>query len=91
MNKKYCAITFPSVSFAIQFEKIIKENNIEIKLIPVPRSISSSCGLCGRFDFDKKDLIINICKENNLIYDNVYDIWLIYFLIIYNLIGGTNV
>lgn len=74
MDKKYCAITFPSVSFAIRFEKTIKEKNIEIRLIPVPRSISSSCGLCGKFDLDKKDLIIDFCEEYNLIYDNVYDI-----------------
>lgn len=39
-------ITFNSTTDAIAFEKFCKENGIEGRLIPVPRTISASCGLC---------------------------------------------
>ena len=37
-------ITFESMSDAINLEKILKKKNIEGRLIPVPREISSGCG-----------------------------------------------
>ena len=39
-------ITFNSTTDAIAFEKFCKEKEIEGRLIPVPRNISASCGLC---------------------------------------------
>ncbi len=73
LPNQYCIMTFKSVMYAMQFEKLMKTNNINIKLIPVPRSISSSCGMCGRFDINLKDTIINICQTNNILYDGIYE------------------
>lgn len=70
---KHCIITFQSISFAIKFEKILKENNIEVKLIPVPRKISSSCGLSGKIDYKEKNKIIEMCEKNKIQYENIYD------------------
>jgi hypothetical protein len=42
-------VLFESVSHALRAEKIIKAENIPCKLIPVPRQISSDCGVCLRF------------------------------------------
>ena len=39
-------LTFYSTSGAIAVEKFCKENNIPGRLLPVPREISASCGLC---------------------------------------------
>lgn len=44
----YTVILFNSVSHAMQAEKILKKNGLPHKLIPVPRSISSDCGVCIR-------------------------------------------
>ena len=68
----YCLITFKSITYAMQFEKLMKSNNIEFKIIPVPRSISSSCGMCGKFHIDKKDSILELCDNNNIIYEKIY-------------------
>ena len=67
-------MTFYSISFAVKFEKTLKENGIEVKLIPVPRKISSSCGLSGRFSCKEKEKIIRICKEIMIEYENIYEI-----------------
>ncbi len=71
----YCLITFKSITYAMQFEKLMKSNNIEFKLIPVPRSISASCGMCGKFDMDKKDIILELCDKNNIIYEKTYEFY----------------
>lgn len=42
-------VLFESVSHALRAEKIIKAENIPCKLIPVPRQLSSDCGVCMRF------------------------------------------
>jgi hypothetical protein len=45
----YGVVLFESVSHALRAEKIIKSENIPCKLIPVPRQLSSDCGVCLRF------------------------------------------
>lgn len=38
-----------STSHAIRIEKTLKNSNISCKLVPVPRHLSSDCGICVRF------------------------------------------
>ena len=49
----FSVILFYSVNGAIKAEKILKEKGVPYKLIPVPRHLSSDCGLALRFE--KKD------------------------------------
>ena len=48
----YHVVLFNSVHHALRSEKILKEMGISHKLIPVPRHISSDCGVCLRFTDD---------------------------------------
>lgn len=41
---------FYSTSGAIRGEKLAKEAGLAVKLIPVPRHLSSDCGVCLRCD-----------------------------------------
>lgn len=50
-------VLFESVSHALRAEKIIKAENIPCKLIPVPRQLSSDCGVCLRFSAAHKDQV----------------------------------
>ena len=52
MNIKspYFVLLFKSVSYALKAEKILKQEELPHKLIPVPKHISSDCGICLRFD-----------------------------------------
>jgi len=47
---------FPSVSHTLKAEKILKEKGIAHKMIPVPREISSDCGVCLRVAVDNQKL-----------------------------------
>ncbi len=39
---------FPSVSHVLRAESLLKAKGVRCKLIPVPRSVSSDCGVCLR-------------------------------------------
>lgn len=43
-----CYITFPTTFYAIQAESLLKKQAYSFKMVPVPRSISSSCGTALR-------------------------------------------
>lgn len=65
-------ITFKSVFYAMKFETAIKKLDFNFKMIPVPRSISSSCGMCIRFILDDMDKLLSIIKRENLEYEKIY-------------------
>jgi hypothetical protein len=52
MNQKpqYSVMLFKSVSYVLKAEKILKKEGLPHKLIPVPKHISSDCGICLRFE-----------------------------------------
>ena len=45
----YGVVLFQSISSALRSEKLLKKEGIAYKLIPVPRHLSSDCGVCIRF------------------------------------------
>jgi hypothetical protein len=72
--EKDCIMTFKSVSYSIKFEKKMKECGMKVRLIPVPRSISSSCGMCGKFDCSQRDEIVRICNEGKVKFEGIYEL-----------------
>jgi hypothetical protein len=60
----YYVMLFKSVSHALKAEKILKAGKIPHKLIPVPKQISSDCGICLRFEPQFRDLIeTSLCHQ----------------------------
>jgi hypothetical protein len=47
---QHSVVLFHSMTGALHAEKLFKNSGIAIKLIPVPRHLSSDCGICLRFD-----------------------------------------
>jgi len=56
-------ILFPSVHFALRAEKLVKEKGIPHKLIPVPRHLSSDCGVCLRIPWEKREEAMEILAQ----------------------------
>jgi hypothetical protein len=52
MNPKppYSVMLFKAVSYVLKAEKILKKEGLPHKIIPVPKYISSDCGICIRFE-----------------------------------------
>ena len=56
-NSNY-VILFKAVSYVLKAEKILKQEGLPYKLIPVPKHISSDCGVCLLVHMDVKDKIV---------------------------------
>jgi len=67
MNYGY--ITFKSVSFAMKAESILKKKGLVFKMIPVPRSISTDCGISIRFNIEDKERIQSLLEG---VYEKIY-------------------
>jgi hypothetical protein len=48
ISEQHAVILVHSTSHAIRAEKVLQEAGIRTKLIPIPRHLSSSCGVCVR-------------------------------------------
>ncbi len=48
-ESEFYVVLYKSVSYALRSEKILKKEGIPFKLIPVPKNISTDCGVCIRF------------------------------------------
>ena len=49
LTNSYGVVLFHSTSGALMAEKLLKKEGIAYKIIPVPRHLSSDCGVCLRF------------------------------------------
>ena len=49
-NCQYAVILVWSTSHAMRVERILERAGITCRLIPVPRHLSSDCGVCARID-----------------------------------------
>ncbi|NWF54363.1 MAG: DUF3343 domain-containing protein [Syntrophaceae bacterium] len=56
-------LLFPSVHFVIQAEKLIKSRGFPIKVIPVPRELSSDCGVCLRINWEEREKITTLLNQ----------------------------
>lgn len=74
MDDFYCVITFHTTQEALAFEKFFKEIGFSIKLMPIPRQISSSCGLSAKIPCKKKEKIFEICEEKKIEFDEFHKI-----------------
>ncbi|OON92944.1 MAG: hypothetical protein ATN31_07505 [Candidatus Epulonipiscioides saccharophilum] len=69
----YTIISFRTTTDAIIFESVAKNNNLDGRLIPLPRSISAMCGLCWREPTSNLIAVKNLIEEFDLSYDTIYN------------------
>jgi len=62
-------LLFESVSAALQAEKILKAVDIAHKIIPVPKHISSDCGVCIRVDEENLDRALQALQGRVVLQD----------------------
>ncbi|OHW61619.1 hypothetical protein EUAN_19340 [Andreesenia angusta] len=71
-------ISFNSTHHAIKSEKRLKEEGIELRMIPTPREITASCGLSVKFeekDLDKvKGIMENLVENEDISIKGIFRI-----------------
>lgn len=70
----YCYFTFPTTFYAIRAEELLKNRDIPFKMVPVPRSISSSCGTALRCLPEDTEEINEIFESNALELEEIHRI-----------------
>jgi hypothetical protein len=74
MKDNYSVVIFYSTSAAIRAENLAQKVNLKVKLIPIPRHLSSDCGICLQFNNEDQQSIKEILVEKKIEYDDIYEI-----------------
>ncbi len=64
--KNSCIALFNTTHMAVLFEKTCRSNGFSVRIIPVPRHLSASCGLACRFDRPDIEAIRSLAAEHNI-------------------------
>lgn len=61
-----CFATFDVTSSALMFEQVTRDAGFGVRLAPVPRSISASCGLACQFQPEEYDALVDFATQKGL-------------------------
>jgi len=70
----YSVVLFHTNSAALRAEKTLLREGIKMKLIPVPRQLSSDCGVAIRFDRNEEVRLRKILEENKVPIDSIHSL-----------------
>ncbi len=73
-DKQYAVILVYSTSYALRAEKVLKQAGISCKLIPVPRHLSSECGVCVRIERADQEAAFQVLRTARVEMERVHDI-----------------
>lgn len=68
----YSVVLFYSISSALHAEKLCKGKNVPVKLIPVPRHLSSDCGICLCFARQNDPEVRRILNEGKVEIEGIH-------------------
>jgi len=74
MTTNFMVILVDSTSHALRIEKTLAKYKKNSKLIPVPRHLSSDCGVCVRIAKENCEEILAIIKAQALDYRSIEEI-----------------
>ena len=67
-----CYFTFSTVHLALRAEQALKGIACSFRLIPVPRFISSSCGVALQCCREEAETIKSTLEQNRVLYEQIY-------------------
>jgi hypothetical protein len=73
-DSSYAVVLVDSTSHALRLEKLLQRQAIPCKLIPVPRKISSDCGVCIRIRREDTGAVRSVVEEIGLGIQGIHDI-----------------
>ncbi len=73
-EKGHAVILVYSTSHAIRAERVLARGGIDCKLIPVPRHLSSDCGVCVRVQRGQREAARQALDEVGVEIEGVHDV-----------------
>ena len=74
MTKNQSVVLFYSTSAAIKAERLSQKASLTVRLITVPRHLSSDCGICLRFENKDLEAIRAILSREKVEYDGIHQL-----------------
>lgn len=74
----YDLVLFDSPHQSFAFDSKSKEVGLGGRLIPVPRALSSSCGMCYRSEITKRAELLAFIEEHALKYNRIVEDYKLY-------------
>ena len=68
-------VTFQTTTAAMAFENLCMQKKVPGRLIPVPKELSSGCGLAWCVPFEDAKFIDELIKDANPQYDKAAKVW----------------
>jgi len=65
-------LIFHSIHKIMKAEKILKKASLDIKLMPVPRQLSSDCGLAITFKFEECETIQETLSASGCVFEELH-------------------
>jgi len=70
---KRCLVLFKNTRAVITAERLCKKNGIAVSILPVPRSISTECGMAIRYQLEDRETIVKLFDSAELEYR--FSVW----------------
>jgi hypothetical protein len=67
-----CAAVLEAIHYVIKGEKILKGAGLKIDVIPVPREISSDCGMALEFSCQDRDRVEQLLMDEGVTIVGIY-------------------
>jgi hypothetical protein len=73
IGRQYAVVLVYSTSYAIRAEKVLHRAGLGSKLAPVPRHLSSNCGVCLYVDHGDKEAAAEALRAAQVDIEGIYD------------------
>ena len=70
----YGVVLFNTTSAAMRSEKVLQKEQLDIKMIPTPRGLSSDCGVALRFDWTQAENVRDLLYEAGVEVEGIHQI-----------------
>jgi hypothetical protein len=72
--ERFAVVIVYSTSHALRAEKVVQEAGIDCKLIPVPRQMSSDCGVCVRIPRSQTRAVRRLLKVARVEFEGIHNL-----------------
>ncbi len=73
-TEPYTVVLFHTSNHAFHAEMVLKKADIPCKLIPVPRHLSSDCGVCARVAAAQKSTVAALLERSKVTVAGLHDL-----------------
>jgi hypothetical protein len=67
-------LIFNSIHKVMRAEGLLKNGACDVRIMPVPRQLSSDCGLSIAFALDQQQMVVQLLESESCLPDETYEV-----------------